>query len=73
MKEPYDEGLANHIGPESCITGREVRGEALTGVCAGWVLSREIYLSLECRRCLLKRKATPGTSLSRGVFGLHEV
>jgi len=42
MKEPYDEGLADHIDPESCVAGRKVSDEALTGVCAGWVLSREI-------------------------------
>ena len=42
MKEPDDEGLANHIGPESCAGVREGVGEALTGVRVGWVLSREI-------------------------------
>jgi len=31
MKESYDEGVANHIGPESCAIVRESRGEALTG------------------------------------------
>ena len=44
MKEPYGEGLASHIGPESCVSGREARDEALTGVRAGRVLSREILL-----------------------------
>ena len=34
-------GRANHIGPESCVVCREVRVEALTGVPAGQVLSRE--------------------------------
>jgi hypothetical protein len=37
----YSEGLAHHTAPESCATVREDRGEALTGVCVGWVLSRE--------------------------------
>ena len=32
---------ANHIGPESCVDGREAGGEALTGVPAGEVSSRE--------------------------------
>lgn len=41
MKESYVEGLANHNGPESCADEREVEGEALTGVRAGRVLSRE--------------------------------
>lgn len=41
MKELHSEGLAIHADPESCATGREVRGEALTGVCTGRVLSLE--------------------------------
>jgi hypothetical protein len=41
MKESYVEGLAAHDGPESCVAVREDRGEALTGVRAGRVLSRE--------------------------------
>jgi len=44
MKESYIEGIANYDGPESCVLTREGEGEALTGVCAGWVLSREITL-----------------------------
>lgn len=42
MKKSYVEGLAAHSGPESCITARKVRDEALTGVRAGRVFSREI-------------------------------
>jgi hypothetical protein len=38
MRESYDEGLASHIGPESCVVVREDRREALTGVRAGWVI-----------------------------------
>ena len=41
MKESYVEGLAAHGGPESCVAVRKGRGEALTGVRAGRVLSRE--------------------------------
>jgi len=41
MKESYVEGLAAHSGPESCVVVRKGRGEALTGVRAGRVLSRE--------------------------------
>ena len=37
MKESYGEGLATHTGPESCAAIRE----ALTGVRAGRVFSRE--------------------------------
>lgn len=35
MQVPYDEGIANHIGPESCAGAREGLGEAF---------------ELECRR-----------------------
>ena len=44
MKESYVEGLATHDGPESCVVAREGAGEALTGVRAGRVLSRESNL-----------------------------
>ena len=43
MEVSYGEGLATHTGPESCAVDREVGGEALTGECAGRVLSREIF------------------------------
>lgn len=46
MKESYNEGRANHVDPESCGAHREVRAEALTGESAGWVLSREIHVSV---------------------------
>jgi len=41
MKESYGKGLATHAGPESCGAARKGGVEALTGVCAGRVLSRE--------------------------------
>ena len=41
MKESYGEGLATHTGPESCGAAREGGIEALTGVRAGRVFSRE--------------------------------
>lgn len=41
MKELYGERLATHIGPESCGVVRKNSVEALTGVRAGRVLSRE--------------------------------
>jgi hypothetical protein len=43
MEVSYIEGLANHIGPESCIGVRKGDDEALTGERAGWVLSCEIH------------------------------
>jgi transposase len=39
VQVPYDEGVANHIGPESCAVSREAAREALTGVRAGQPLS----------------------------------
>ena len=41
VKVPYDEGVANHIDPESCADGREVGREALTGAHVGQPLSGE--------------------------------
>ena len=35
IQVPYDEGVANHIDPESCAVAREGGREALTGECAG--------------------------------------
>jgi hypothetical protein len=45
MKEPYKEGVANHLDPESCVGVRKDAGEALTGAPAGQPLSSEIYCS----------------------------
>ena len=39
VQVPYDEGVANHIDPESCVGGREAVREALTGVRVGQPLS----------------------------------
>jgi hypothetical protein len=44
MRESYTEGVATHGGPESCVGSRKGVDEALTGVRAGWVWSREIRL-----------------------------
>ena len=45
MEVSHDEGVATHIGPESCVCIREGAGEALTGDRAGRPLSRESYLA----------------------------
>ena len=44
MQVPYDEGLANHIGPAPCVDAREGIGEASERGSVGWVLSRESAL-----------------------------
>ena len=68
MKVSYDEDLANHIDPESCVCNRKAAGEALTGESAGQVLSRERGFAPGCRRRQRARKATWTTSLSQDVF-----
>ena len=68
MKESYGEGVANHIGPESCAFVREDRGEALTGVRAGRVWSREIPKS-RVLTLYYGWKAKLGVSVSRDTFG----
>ena len=65
MRELYVKGLAAHSGPESCGGAREGVVEALTGVRAGRVSSREIRLTTGCRRRKERRKATSGVSLSQ--------
>jgi len=42
MQESYGEDLASHTDPESCTIVRKGGREALTGACAGGLLSREI-------------------------------
>ena len=44
MEVHHDEGVANHIDPESCAGAREGIGEALTGERIGQPLSRESTL-----------------------------
>jgi len=65
MQEPYQKGLANHLGPQSCAGDRKVPGEALAGAHAGQPLSSEIATSA-CRPCPDKGKATSGAPLSEG-------
>jgi len=72
MKESYGEGIANHAGPESCAGGGNCVGEALTGVRAGRVLSRE-NTSPGCRRRGHRRKATPCAPITRGAQGPRAV
>ena len=52
MQVPCDEGVAIHIGPESCAVAREDLDEALTGVRVGQPLSRESFLFRVPTPCL---------------------
>ena len=63
MQVPYDEGIANHIGPESCAVAREGFGEALTGECTGQPLSRESFLSWVPTPCIRRKATRQGASL----------
>jgi hypothetical protein len=45
VQVPYDEGVAIHIGRESCAVAREGLGEALTGVRVGQPLVRQAKLA----------------------------
>ena len=60
MQVLYDEGLANHIGPESCVDIREDVGEALTGERIGQPLSRESDLLSGADAVLLAEGNTDG-------------
>jgi hypothetical protein len=73
MRESYVKGLAAHNGPESCGGVRKGVAEALTGVRAGRVFSRENTLPLGRRRRERMRKATFDTPLMRGVPKPHAV
>ena len=68
MKESYDEGVASHIGPESCASVREGGGEALTGVRAGRVWSREILFNFRVLTLWDRWKAILGRSLARDLL-----
>ncbi len=64
MQVRYDEGIANHIGPEPCVVIREGAGEASAGESIGQPLSRESHLS-RTLTLLIGRKATRWGASSR--------
>jgi hypothetical protein len=66
MRESHIEGVATHDDPESCVVHHEVRGEALTGACAGTAWSREIK-HFRVPTLLSERKATRREPLTRGT------
>jgi hypothetical protein len=59
VQVPCDEGVATHIGPESCAGAREGLGEALTGERIGQPLSRERVLSWVPTPCILWKATHP--------------
>ena len=64
MEVHYDEGLANHIGPEPCASVREDIGEASAGECIGQPLSREIGLILGADAVLLAEGNMDGRAIA---------
>src|SRR6266511_770851 len=66
MRTPDIEGVAIHGGPKSCVGDPRGRSEALTGVRAGQLWSREITTS-GCLRLPTRRKATPPAALARAA------
>jgi len=74
-----DEGVASHIGPESCAGSREGASEALTGVRTGQPLSRErthfrVPTRLKTRKATRRGASTraprrPGVVEDTGMYG----
>ena len=62
MQVSCDEGVAIHIGPESCAVAREGLGEALTGGRIGQPLSRERVLFWVPTPCKWRKATHPGAS-----------
>ncbi|MGA8281331.1 MAG: hypothetical protein WB853_10585, partial [Desulfobacterales bacterium] len=72
MKEPYGEGLANHTGPESCGGSCNATAEALAGVRAGQVLSREILFNFGVPTLWDSAKGNIGyVAIARYIRTLH--
>ena len=65
MQVPHNQDLASQVVPESCVAGREARGEALTGVRVGQPLSHEMFIQTWVPTPLLWRKATRVGALSQ--------
>jgi hypothetical protein len=61
VKVHYDEGLTNHIGPESCVAVREGDREALTGVRAGQAIERRNFILREAHALLTAEGKTAMT------------
>jgi hypothetical protein len=64
VQVPRDEGVAIHIGPESCAVAREGLGEALTGVRIGQVRAEIVLLAADgMNNCAIA--ATLGVIMAR--------
>jgi hypothetical protein len=59
----YEEGVATHLGPESCGGGREAVIEVLTGGVASRVLSREIEVDFRAPPLSLQARGNTGPAI----------
>ena len=66
MQVHYDEGIANHIGPEPCTGFREGAGEASAGDRIGQPSSREIDVILGADAVLLAEGNMDGRVIASG-------
>ena len=57
------------MAPSRASAVREGGGEASVGVRAGWAIEPRKVIESGCRRCHMKRKATPPPAFSRAVGG----
>ncbi len=64
MQVHYDEGIANHVGPERCTCVREGADEASAGDRIGQPLSREIYFILGANAVPLAEGNTDGRAIA---------
>jgi len=60
----YDEGIANHVGPEPCVGVREDTGEASVEDHIGQPLSRESHVKLGADTVLLVEGNTAGGAIA---------
>src|ERR1700756_2716098 len=60
----HEEGVATHLGPESCVFIREDEGEAWTGERTGQPLSREISIPLGVDAFQIAEDNTDGSTIA---------
>lgn len=60
----HEEGIATHLGPESCVLIREGEGEASIGERAGQPLSRETSLPLGADAFQIAEGKTDGRDIA---------
>ena len=73
MREPYGKAVAPRTGPAPWRCVRKDVLQALVGVRAGWVLSREIIMNPGRRGTSPMPKAKPAASLLRDATGPRAV